>query len=165
MRSALAREHEGQHCDRWPAVAPGKAARGKVDLPDVERGRGGCGDRARFLDARDEAEAASVDRANDPLRLAVIANDAAGGLYPGGHRAFRYDAPVPDLVDDLVLRDHAFAISGEEDQQREYLRLDMDALSARAQLETARIQLEPLEPEDPGIGSCQAHPPFRLKSP
>src|SRR5580698_9415797 len=62
-----------------------------------------CDSRPRDLCVCYEAEALTVDRPDELLGLAVIAENFARGLDPAGHRRLRYHAPIPHLLYDLVL--------------------------------------------------------------
>src|SRR5215218_7529454 len=74
-------------------------------------------------------------RADDALRAAVIAERLTGGLDPARDRGVRDDPAVPDLLDDLVLRDHALPVLHQEHQEGEDLRLDVNKTSVPPQLD------------------------------
>ncbi len=97
---------------------------------------------------RNEAIALTVNRLDELLRLAVIAERLPRRFHAARHGRVRDDAAVPDLLDDLVLRDHALAVLDQEREQREDLGLEVTALPSDAQLDGGEIQLELTEPVD-----------------
>ena len=81
----------------------------------------------------DEAESPAVDRPDEALRPAVVAERLARGLDAARDRGLGDDAAVPDLLDDLVLADQALVVLDQQGEQREDLRLERaDAPSARS---------------------------------
>src|SRR6185503_12496796 len=94
------------------------------------------------IDAADKAEAALVDGADQPLCLAVIADDLTDRLDPARESRLRYDAAMPDRFEDVIAADDAIAVLHEVDEQGENLRLDRQHRLAVAQLLRADIELE-----------------------
>ena len=69
-----------------------------------------------------------MDRADELLRLAVVAERVPRRLHAASHRRVRDDAAVPDLLDDLVPGNQALAVLDQQREQREHLRLEVTAL-------------------------------------
>jgi hypothetical protein len=76
----------------------------------------------------DEADAFADDRADQPLLIASVADDPSDGVDTARKRRFRHDPPAPDRGQQIVLADHAIAISDQEHQQIEHLGLDRQQL-------------------------------------
>jgi hypothetical protein len=55
-------------------------------------------------------------------------------------RRLRDDTPVPNVGDQIVLADHAFAVTHKIDQEIEHLRFDGHQGAGPAQLPTVRVQ-------------------------
>ena len=106
-----------------------------------------------------------MNRADNTLRLAIIAHCLARSLHSCGNRRFRDDAAIPDGIDDLVLRHHPVAVLCQQQQEGEHLWFDMDAFAIAAQLESVRIELETPEADDPGYWSVHPNIPDCGKSP
>jgi DNA replication protein DnaC len=52
-----------------------------------------------------------IDKRYDRFKsTAIIANRLTGRLYPARNRRFRYDPPIPDLLDKLVSRHDAASV-------------------------------------------------------
>ena len=82
-------------------------------------------------DVGDEAVAAAVHGADDPLGGAVVADGLAGGLDPAGERRLADEPVAPHLVEQLGLGHHPVAVRDEVGEHVEHLRLDVDASLAR----------------------------------
>ena len=143
-------EPKRQYGERWPGQ-PVQA------LHEVCHGgvacsrRLGSGRGSRAADSsglRDEPIALAVNRLDELLRLAVVAERLPRRFHAARHGRVRDDAAVPDLLDDLVLRDQTLAVLDQEREQREHLPLEVDDLAVRPQLDGGEIQLEPTEPVD-----------------
>ena len=83
-----------------------------------------------------------MDRPDQGLRTAIVANRLAGRLYPARNRRVRYDPAIPDFLDEFILCHHAAAAFDQYRQEREYLRLDGADHAVRAQLKAARVELK-----------------------
>src|SRR5580704_6645425 len=114
----------------------------------------------RDLRVRYEAEALTMDRLDELLGLAVIAENLARRLDPAGHRRLRDDAPIPHLLDDLVLGYQTLTVVYQQGEQCEHLRLDGADLAVRTKLHLGRIQLE--RTESINHGSQDRTPPGNL---
>src|SRR6202034_1282668 len=104
-----------------------------------------CDSSPRDLRVCYEAEALTMDRLDELLGLAVIPENLARRLDPAGHRRLRDHAPIPHLLDDLVLGYQTLTVVYQQREQCEDLRLDGADLAARTKLHLAQIQLEPAE--------------------
>ena len=91
----------------------------------------------QFFDPADKANAAARHGADEPLRLAGIADRATRRGDPVGDRGIRHDAAVPDRPQQLVAVDQPFGVLHEIEQDIEDLRLDSDWPRSTEQL-TAR---------------------------
>jgi hypothetical protein len=139
IRSGITDQAERQHRDR--------RASGRCLGRRGGRRRHGY---VRGLHVRHEAQALAMDRADEALRPAVVAERLARGLDAARDRGLRDDAPVPDLLDDLVAGHEPVAVLHEQREQREDLRLHGARRAARAQLHPGHVQLEMAEPVDHG---------------
>src|SRR5262252_3913359 len=89
--------------------------------------RGGCGWRSRFdrngdwrgalIDIADEAKPALVQRANEALVVAAVAERTPGCSDAGAQRRLRDDAALPDRIDQLVLADDPLAVANKVNQE------------------------------------------------
>jgi hypothetical protein len=70
--------------------------------------------RGRFPDRADEAKPLAGRGADEPLRLAAVADGASRRIDPAGQGRFRDHPAVPDGFDKLVLADDAAAIGDEK---------------------------------------------------
>src|SRR5690606_2128903 len=86
-----------------------------------------------------------VDRLDVALGLAVVVQGLPRRLDAAGDGRVGDDAPLPHLVDDFVLRDHAIAVLDQQRQQREDLPLERPRIAARAQLDPGGVELEGAE--------------------
>ena len=128
---------ERQHGDRRPAG--GQAACRAVHRVGGSRRR----DDDRHL--ADEADAAAVQRADQALLASVVAQRPPGRLDPAGHRRVGHGPSVPDLLDDLLLGDHALGILDEKQQQGKDLRLHRDGLAVASQFALHGLEFERFE--------------------
>src|ERR1700735_3435507 len=101
-----------------------------------------------------------MDRLDESLGLAVIAENLARRLDPAGHRRLRDLAPIPHLLDDLVLGYQALTVVYQQREQCEHLRLDAAGRAAGPKLPLGRIQLE--RTESINHGSQDRTPPGNL---
>ena len=90
-------------------------------------------------DGADELKAAAMQGANQPLRLAVVAERLAGSLDATRQRGVRDGAALPDCLENLVLGDEPVALTDKKHKQIEYLRLHGDGLDAAADGKLARV--------------------------
>ena len=104
-----------------------------------------CDSSPRDLRVCYETEALTMDRLNELLSLAVIAENLARRLDPAGHRRLRDDAPIPHLLNDLVLGYQALSVIHQQREQCQTLEARRQTSSARAKLHLGRIQLERAE--------------------
>jgi len=83
----------------------------------------------------------AMDRLDDPLISAGVANSAAGGLDPAGQRRLGDEPVTPDLVEELGLRHDSLAMAQQIGQHIENLRLHADDLAGASQLDALDTQL------------------------
>ena len=83
-----------------------------------------------------------MDRLDEALRPAVVAERLPRRLHAAGDRGLGDDAAVPDLLDDLLFGHEALAVRHQQREEREDLRLQADGLAARAQLGRLEVELE-----------------------
>jgi hypothetical protein len=110
---------------------------GSVLVGRRHRGAGAHGPRGR-----DEPIALTVNRLDEPLRLAVVAENGPRRLHAARDGRVRDDASVPNLLDELVLGDEALAVLHEQRQECKHLGLEAQDPAALAQLHGGEIQLE-----------------------
>ena len=87
----------------WSATGDGSAAttsRPATSRPATSRSTG-----ASSVDGRQEAVAPTVDRADQPLALPVVAHGAPSRLDPTGEGGLAHEAVSPDAVEQLLLAD------------------------------------------------------------
>jgi len=87
----------GTAAPRWTAGKYGQPMNGRLPASLV------CYCSPRDFRVRYEAEALTMDRLDELLGLAVIAESLARRLDPACHRRLGDNAPIPHLFDDLVL--------------------------------------------------------------
>ena len=58
-----------------------------------------------------------MDRLDERLPVAVVANRLPGSIDPAAESCLRYDPPVPDRVEQVVLTDNALRITDQIEQQ------------------------------------------------
>src|ERR1700722_4755982 len=92
-----------------------------------------------------KAKPLTMDCLDAALAFAVVAKRLTRRLYPAGDRRLRDDAPVPHLLDDLVLGYQTLTVLDQQREQGKHLRLDGADLIARAQLNLGCIQLKGAE--------------------
>jgi len=143
---------EGQHCDRRTPersdvcrvslrggrlrgghLRSGRARGGRLHNGRLVSGRhrrcqrrGARVDRALHAIQRgDEAKAPLVDGADEALGLPVVPEDLSRRLDAAAQRRVRDHAPVPDLLEDLFLGDHAVVMLDQQREQLDHLRFDV----------------------------------------
>src|SRR5262249_39415565 len=94
------------------------------------------------VDIADETKAALVQRANEALIVATVAERATRRADARAERRFRDDTALPDRVEQLVLGDDSIPVSHEMNEQIEHLRLDVDDCAGAPQLVPCPIDLE-----------------------
>ena len=94
-----------------------------------------------------------MNRPDVALRLAVVAERLPRRLDAARDGGVRDDAPVPDLLDDLVAGHEALAVLDQQRDQREDLWLDAARLAVGTQFEACQVQLEWTEPVEHGSGA------------
>ena len=87
----------------------------------------------------DEANAAPVDGLDQRLSLAIIPDGLPSGLDAARDGGIGNDAPLPDLLDDLVPGYDPIAVLDELKQQVKDLRFHGYVLATPAQLEAACV--------------------------
>ena len=91
-----------------------------------------------------------MDRPDEPLRLAVVTERLSCRLDATGERGVRHDAPIPDLVEDLVPRNQSFAVLDQQGEQGKHLRFDGMGLAVGPQFGLGRVEFESAEPVEHG---------------
>ena len=120
-----------------------------VDERQDHDGRGGLDGRllrlsplaVADLDLCHEAEAAAMQRADDLLVVPGVVDGLPRGLDSAAEGQFRNEAPLPDFLIELVLRDCPVAVLQEIAQEVEDLRLDGPEDALAAQFVPLRVQL------------------------
>ena len=111
------------------------------------RGSGSAGPADVVAHLGDELVPAGVDGLDDPLRLPVVADRAAGSLDPRREGRLRHEPVTPDRVEQLLLRHDPVAVDDQMAEQLEHLRLDVHRPGRPGQREPLVVQLELPEPE------------------
>src|SRR6266508_5286048 len=101
-----------------------------------------CRRRDTLLDVTNETKATLVQRANEALVVAAVAERAPCRADSGAQRRLRDDAALPNHVDQLVLADDPIAVANQVNEQIEYLRLDMNDRPGAPQLLPRDVDLE-----------------------
>jgi hypothetical protein len=86
-----------------------------------------------------------MDCLDQRLPVAGVADCLPRGIDPAAQGGIRYDASIPDGVEQFVLADHAIAMSHQVEQQIVDLGFHMDDLSRTPQLLTTQVDLVPSE--------------------
>ena len=94
-----------------------------------------------FLNCANEAKAAAVDRLDQRLPVAIVADRLPRGVDPAAQRGLRHDPSVPDGVQQLVLAHDTVAVAYQVHQQVVHLRLHMNDLTGTPQLLTTQVDL------------------------
>lgn len=120
-------------------------------------------------DVTDEPQAAPAQGPDVPLGRSRVADRPPCRLHATAKRRVDDVAVAPDGVEQLVARDHAFAMANEMREQAEHLRLDAQRLAATPELVGVRVQLEVTEGVDHGHARRPDHilpaPPDRDRPP
>src|SRR5262249_47595261 len=93
------------------------------------------------LHGRHEAEAAAMERADYLLVTPAVVDRLSRCLDPAAEGRFRHDAPLPDRLVKLVLRNGPLAVLDENTQEVENLRLDRFADAPVMQFVPLSVQL------------------------
>jgi len=93
----------------------------------------------------DEADALALDRLDQPLRFAAIAERLTSGIDAARERGFRNDAAAPDRCDQVVTADHAVAVFDQIDEEVEHLWFDRNRSRAAPQFPAADVDREVFE--------------------
>ena len=109
-----------------------------------------------FGDLGHELVALAVHRPDDPLLTAAVTDRLPDGLDPRRERSLADERSAPDLVEQLDLGDHPLTVLDQVTQDVEDLRLDMDAVAARSDLDAVRIDLDVAEGVDHRSQSCRS---------
>ena len=144
MGTRGADQGEGQDRDRRAGDLGGR----RLDVGFARGGDGRMGGRAGRRHLAHEAEAELMDRTDQALGGAVIADRLARRLDPAGDRGVGDDPAPPDALDDLVPADQPFAVLDEQPQQGEHLGLDGHHAIAKAQFALAGVELIAVEDMD-----------------
>ena len=87
-----------------------------------------------------------MDRPDEALGLAVVAERLARRLHAAGQGRVGDDASVPDLLEQLIPGNEALAVFNEEGEEGEHLRLERADPSPGTQLDLGQVELELAEP-------------------
>src|SRR5262249_55096323 len=146
---------ERQHRNR-SALGPCEGRRGEPSTPGrctlcsycrrlFSNRRAGCPDGA------DEPETVLVERADNFLIGAAIADGPPGGADAGTQGRIRNSATFPHRLNQLVLADDPIVVANEVDEQVENLRLNRHAVSFSPQLLPRDIDFKSGKPKIQGI--------------
>ena len=95
----------------------------------------------RFHDLTDEPKTPPVDRLDERLPVAVVANRLPGSIDPAAESRLRYDPPVPDRLEQFLLADDPVPVPQQMYQQIVDLWLHVHDLTSSSQLLTIEIDL------------------------
>jgi hypothetical protein len=127
-------------------VGEGKHRDGRL-VGKRQRGRRRQGFWRVLLAGPDEADALALQRLDQPLLLAGVADRLARRVEAARHRGIGDDAALPDRADQFVLRDDAVAVLDQVGQEIEHLRLDRHRGTPPPQLAPAGVELAVIEPK------------------
>src|SRR5690606_37921373 len=99
-------------------------------------------------DLADEPVAVAVDRPDEALAVAVVADGTARRLDARGERRCADEAIAPDLVEQLLLAHRPVAVGDQVREDPEDLRLDRNPLAAATELPAVGVELVARERED-----------------
>src|SRR5262249_18395628 len=108
-----------------------------------------------IADVADEAETALVQRANESLVAAAVAERAPRGADAGAQCRLGDDAATPHDVDQLVLADDPIAVAHEVYEQIEDLGFDMNDRAGASKLLARGVDLEIGESEVQRLSLCK----------
>src|SRR5512145_1305011 len=112
-------------------------AAGLVDIQRRSATRGSRG--------TDEAVALAMDRLDEFLGVAVVAESLPRRFHAACDGRIRNGAPLPDHLHDLFLGDEALPVRDEQCEQCEDLRLETHRLATGSKLDGSEVQLEVVE--------------------
>jgi len=93
-----------------------------------------------FAHHPDKADALARERAYQPLPVAIVTDRSPRRIDAAGKRRFRYNAPAPDCLNNIVLADNAVAVGDKVLQQVKHLRLHLDECIPPAELAAIRVE-------------------------
>ena len=93
----------------------------------------------RFLNNANEAKSAPMDSLDQRLSIAIVADCSSGGVNTTAQCGLRHDTAIPDRVEQLVLSNHAIAVSHKMHQQVIDLRFDMNDPISTIQFPTMQV--------------------------
>jgi hypothetical protein len=105
-------------------------------------------DRAALDHLADELVAPTVDRPDEPLPAAVVADRPAGRPDPARQRGLGDETVAPDRVQQLLFGHHPVPLLHQDRQQREDLRLDRFAAPVATKVVSTQVEFGSLELED-----------------
>ena len=82
-----------------------------------------------------------MDRLDQRLPVAIVADRLPRGVDPAAQRGLRHDPSVPDGVQQFVLAHHTVAVAYQVHQQVVHLRLHVNDLTGTPQLLTTQVDL------------------------
>ena len=95
------------------------------------------------VNLRHESKTLAVDRSDESLGLAVVANRFPRRLHSTGQGGVGNQASVPDLLEELIPGNEPFSILHEVGEEGEHLRLERAERAFGAQFDLRQIQFEP----------------------
>ena len=137
-------------------LAPADVARARILDARPRRGRFAYRDLA---DRRLESIPAARDRRDHCARLAAISESGARNAHRARQRALGDLRVGPDRFEDLLLGDDPVAMTDQEEQEVEHLRLEREPFAPLAQLEALLIELVLPEGEDQSHRPRSTAPP------
>src|SRR5262249_15288100 len=105
---------------------------------DCNRGRR----RTVLVNVADKAKSAFVQRADEALVVAAVAERPPCCADAGAQRRLRDDAALPNHVDQFVLADDPIAVANQVNEQIEHLRLDVNGRAGASQLLPRDVDVE-----------------------
>ena len=98
--------------------------------------------RAVTFDVTDETKPTLVQRANETLVIAAVAERAPGRADARAQRRLRDDASLPNRLEELVLAHDSIAVADEVNKEVEHLRLDVNDRAGVPHLLSCEVDLE-----------------------
>ena len=106
--------------------------------------------RAVTFDITDKTKPTLMQRANETLVVAAIAERAPGRADARAQRRLRDDASLPNRLEELVLAHDSIAVADEVNKEVEHLRLDVNDRAGAPHLLSCEVDLEIGEAEIQG---------------
>ena len=95
---------------------------------------------AAIFQLADETETPAMDGPDVFLSVPVVAERLADGFHDGRYRGVRYETAIPDLLDQLVLRNQAVRIFDQVGKHREGAALNGNGFPGAMEFAAVKIQ-------------------------